>query len=257
MKILAIGNSFSEDATYYLHKIARSAGTDLRVVNLYIGGCTIDTHAENIRQNAPAYRYEENGLHTAKMVSIADTLQEEAWDIVTVQQQSGMSGIYDSYGQIGVLLDCIKQYAPQAKIWFHQTWAYEVDSDHGEFPLYGRDQKVMANAIRETVTRVCGENGGLPVIPCGDVIARLRESAEFNVEKGGLSICRDGFHVSLVYGRYLLGLTWYVTLCGGDPADVTFVPTPADIVNGFRVENFSCEPDKIDLIRKTVADVTA
>ena len=37
VKILAIGNSFSQDATYYLQKIAMSDGIDAKVVNLYIG----------------------------------------------------------------------------------------------------------------------------------------------------------------------------------------------------------------------------
>ena len=38
MKILAIGNSFSRDATAYLHQLLNSCGVDNRVVNLYIGG---------------------------------------------------------------------------------------------------------------------------------------------------------------------------------------------------------------------------
>ena len=33
MKILAIGNSFSEDSTYYLHQIAAADGVDVKVVN--------------------------------------------------------------------------------------------------------------------------------------------------------------------------------------------------------------------------------
>ena len=39
IRILAIGNSFSEDATYYLHQILEAAGVENLVVNLFIGGC--------------------------------------------------------------------------------------------------------------------------------------------------------------------------------------------------------------------------
>ena len=41
MKVLAIGNSFSQDATRYLHQIAKANQFDLKVVNLYIGGCSL------------------------------------------------------------------------------------------------------------------------------------------------------------------------------------------------------------------------
>lgn len=35
--ILAIGNSFSEDATHFLHQIAEADNVSMKVVNLYIG----------------------------------------------------------------------------------------------------------------------------------------------------------------------------------------------------------------------------
>ena len=38
MNILTIGNSFSDDATRYLHQIARKDGVDLQVANVSIGG---------------------------------------------------------------------------------------------------------------------------------------------------------------------------------------------------------------------------
>lgn len=44
MKILAIGNSFSEDAMYYLKNIADADGVEVKAVNLYIGGCNLERH---------------------------------------------------------------------------------------------------------------------------------------------------------------------------------------------------------------------
>ena len=49
IKILAIGNSFSQDATHYLHQIAAADHVDMKVVNLYIGGCPLTKHAENLK----------------------------------------------------------------------------------------------------------------------------------------------------------------------------------------------------------------
>ena len=44
MKILAVGNSFSRNATTYLHQTAAAQGISLTAVNLYIGGCSLETH---------------------------------------------------------------------------------------------------------------------------------------------------------------------------------------------------------------------
>ena len=97
MKILAIGNSFSQDAVSYLHQIAAAGGTDVKVVNLYIGGCPLITHWENVEQDAKQYIYERNGASEERMVSIREALEEEAWDIVTLQQASAFSGRFDTY----------------------------------------------------------------------------------------------------------------------------------------------------------------
>ena len=39
MNILSIGNSFSQDAQKWLHKLAAGNGVEMDTVNLYIGGC--------------------------------------------------------------------------------------------------------------------------------------------------------------------------------------------------------------------------
>ena len=48
-KILCIGNSFSEDATTFLNPMLTSYGIDTLVVNLFIGGCSLQQHWENIQ----------------------------------------------------------------------------------------------------------------------------------------------------------------------------------------------------------------
>jgi len=97
MKILSIGNSFSTDATTYLHELALSTDLDLQVVNLYIGGCSLQTHWFNAESNTPAYSYELNGNSTGRMTSIKSALTECNWDVVTLHQASLFSGVEESY----------------------------------------------------------------------------------------------------------------------------------------------------------------
>ena len=223
MKLLAIGNSFSQDATAYLKQLADSAGVDAKIVNLYIGGCSLQMHAQNIAQDTQSYSYEYSGAPTGRMVSIREALEEDRWDAVTVQQVSGESGIPESYEPYGTqVLDCVKRYAPQAKIWFHKTWANETDSNHGDFPRYGCSQADMYRAICIAAAQFA-QRHALPIIPTGDVIQRLRGVPLFAYGNGGVSLCRDGFHMSLTCGRYAAALTWFETLMGNAEL-VTFRP---------------------------------
>lgn len=228
MKILCIGNSFSEDATRYLEPIARSAGEKLFVRNLYIGGCSLAMHAENIATGVAAYTYERDAEALYK-ISLPDALTREAWDAVTVQQVSGFSGIYDSYfPHLPTLLAFIREKAPTAKILLHRTWAYEKDAEIERFVLrYEGKEEVMHNAILAVTDRVSAEYG-LPIIPAGDAVHKAKSLPAFDVRAGGISLHRDGFHLSLDYGRYLAGLVWFKYFTGRPADDVTYMPEGTD-----------------------------
>ena len=58
LKILMIGNSFSDDTETYLYPLATAYGlnsNNVKVADLYIGGCSIDTHVDNAKKDKKAY----------------------------------------------------------------------------------------------------------------------------------------------------------------------------------------------------------
>lgn len=58
VKILAIGNSFSEDAIEQnLSELASAAGYSTIIGNLYIPGCPLERHYDNAARNIGDYRY--------------------------------------------------------------------------------------------------------------------------------------------------------------------------------------------------------
>ena len=63
-KILSIGNSFSQDAQRYLHKVAENENEKIQCVNLYIGGCSLGHHFVNMIEDTADYAYELNGEDT-------------------------------------------------------------------------------------------------------------------------------------------------------------------------------------------------
>ncbi len=217
MKILSIGNSFSVDAHAYLSTLAKMVGVDIIATNLAIGGCSLKTHWENIESNNKSYQYliNDNGWGDPT-VTIDEVIKNDTFDIVTLQQVSHYSGKYETYQPyLDNLITYVKKHQPNAKLYFHKTWAYEIDSKHSEFPLYDCDQEKMYEALSEVSARICAETGLTPILS-GDVIQKLRkEVSKFDYKNGGETLCLDdGFHMSRTYGRYAVAQTWLATLTG-------------------------------------------
>lgn len=223
IKILAIGNSFTEDAAYYLHQIMEAAGVENRVINLFIGGCPLEKHWANIENGAREYQLQVNGEKTDRRVSVQDMLQEAEWDFIVTQQASHDSGWMDTYEPfLGNIVEFLKKNAGNAKLYLNETWAYEKDSTHGNFARYNRDQNEMFRRLRSAYTAMA-EKYDLPLIPSGDLIQRLRET-EFFRDGAGRSVCRDGFHMNYVYGRYAVGCLWARCMAGIRVTGNSFLP---------------------------------
>lgn len=223
MKILSIGNSFSEDAQRWLHLLAKDNGIDIECANLYIGGCSLEMHWINEKENNAFYDYQVNGNPAEEKISISDALTRDNWDIVTVQQVSNFSGMPETYEPfLADLLSVINSALPDAEICIHQTWGYEIDTEHPGFVNYNCDQKEMHSRIKQTV-QFFSDKYKLRILPSGDTVQSLRENtAEFDYPNGGLSLCRDGYHLTYDYGRFAAAATWLVTLTGRKITTVEF-----------------------------------
>lgn len=249
MKILAIGNSFSRDATAYLHQLLSSCGVENTVVNLYIGGCPLERHWRNIEQDRADYEYQRNGQIMERRVSIRQALEEDDWDVIVTQQASHDSGWAESYEPFLTLMaEYLRRMAPGAKLCLHQTWAYEKDSNHDGFMRYSRDQALMYRKLNACY-RDAARRHNMQLIPCGDVIQALRQEAPFRYGEGGMSLCRDGFHMHLIYGRYALSCAWARTLCGAELDKSGYIPaSEAD-------PTLTADENLLALIRRRVMNV--
>lgn len=250
IKILVIGNSFSQDATFYLHQIAEADHIDIQVVNLYFGGCNLEQHWNHIVNNAPVYQYEENGKAFQRYVSINSMLELGNWDYIITQQASYDSGLIDSYyPYIENLAKYIREKAPKAEFLLHETWSYEKDSMHDGFAKYEYNQMLMYKQLSNAYHAVT-KKLGVKLIPCGDVIQHMRTIAPFIYEEGGLSLCRDGFHMHFVYGRYLLAAVWYKFITNHSILRNSYIPYPALLP-----DDTSCDIRILDEIKKVVEEM--
>lgn len=215
MNILAIGNSFSEDATTYLHGIARNRDEKLYVVNLYIGGCSLERHFRNMLSEERAYDLAVNGTRTTFKVSLKEALLDRAWDVVTLQQASPDSPKYETYQPyLRELSDYVRRLCPKAQQIIHQTWAYEDGSARLEKLDYMTAAAMMAD-VKRAYERAAIDIEADDLIPSGELFGLLLDSG---IEK----LHRDTFHASLGVGRYALGLLWYAVLTGNDISNDDF-----------------------------------
>ena len=227
LKILAIGNSFSVDAMEYVYQIAESAGVEEIVLgNLYIGGCSLERHLKNSKEGICDYKYYKNTngtWTTTEYYSIEGGIKDEDWDVITLQQSSGVSGIASSYeNNLTELIDFVnsEKTNKNAKLFWHMTWAYQQDSTHSSFPKYNSDQLEMYNMIVKTVQEnvmVLKEIDG--IIPNATAIQNARTGFL------GDTLTRDGYHLDKEIGRYIAGLCYFAAITGVDISDIDYVPT--------------------------------
>ena len=242
MKVLAIGNSFSCDGTRYLYQIAKEAGEkDVKIINLHIGGCPLRLHYLNALEDAKAYGLDLNGEFTGFYVSIKDALISDEWDIVTIQQQSSRSTNYDTFQPyLDFMAGYIRKYAPTAKIYLQQTWAYTQEGCEGQG--YENHAAMFAD-IKKSYEKAAKAIDADGIIPSGEVMNGL-------LVNGLDKIHRDPIHASLGVGRYALGLTWYAALTGKDIVNNTFAPG-----NTFLKDDETASEVEIAVAKKTVTEV--
>ena len=223
LKVLAIGNSYSVDAVNQnFHELAEAAGKNLIIGNLYIGGCSLERHWTSLEEHKADYTYHKIGLEgvlrSEKGVEMTAGISDEDWDVVTLQQTSKTSGLVEGYEPyLGNLVAYLRRELPDAKIYWHQTWAYMENSTHGSFQNYDRDQMTMYRGIMARSADYC-KKYRMEVIPSGTAIQNLRSSYI------GQNVNRDGHHLGMVTGRYTAALTWYAVLFGLNPCETSYAP---------------------------------
>lgn len=232
MKLLCIGNSFSQDACAYMDQIAAAGNFDLTTVNLFIGGCSLERHCSNIGVNDDEHLYTKSiNTTTVGKISLDEALTEDKYDVISVQQASHYSGLWETYEPyLEQLVAHVRKLQPEAKIAVHQTWAYEVDAPHGAFTNYERNRHIMHARLAECYERAAKLIKADYFIPCGNLIATLRDSWRFDPEKYGARLSRDGFHLGFSYGRYAAGLMWCAVLGMENIMENTFTPPFVDVI---------------------------
>jgi len=230
LRILAIGNSFSEDAVeQYLYNLAAEEGVELVIGNAYRGGQGLKSHWNDIQNNNNTFEYRKvvKGLRTnITGQALSTIITDEPWDIITFQQVSQDSGRPETYEPyLGNLIDYLLGLTtnPNVKVGMHQTWAYAQNSTHSGFANYGNDQMTMYNAIVNAVNQAMSNHEELTfVVPSGTAIQNARTSIL------GDNLNRDGYHLDYGIGRYIAACTWLETVTELSAVGKSYHPSSVD-----------------------------
>ena len=256
IRVLAIGNSFTEDPCAYLPALAQGEGIEMVVHKATIGGASFAKHWSVWNAEADADRRQ----YSSDTKTIDDFLDNNTYDYITIQQVSQKSGQYDTYisEKADEMLKYLREKQPKAELLLQLTWAYEKGATHAGFANYDKDQQKMHDAIVDAVTRFCAyaatltTDSGKPIsldgkplryIPTGIAFMNARQDPMFDTTYTGKdnevldttnlrTLHRDGYHASFNYGRYLGALTWYAALTGNSVIDNKYTfktyPIPED-----------------------------
>ena len=223
LKVLAIGNSFSNDTTHFLEDVAKAEGFEkIAIGNLYISGCTLQTHAQNAAGNLPAYKFYMNydgEWKTIEGCTLDYALKNQDWDIITMQQGSTYSGKPESYEPyLTQLIEYVNKNKtnPKARLAWNMTWAYQKNFEKDMFSMYVYDQEIMYHSILNTVqSKVMSHKEISYIMPCATAIQNARTSYV------GDTLTRDGYHMSEL-GRVITSYTWLATFLNEPLTEINF-----------------------------------
>ena len=235
VRVLAIGNSFSQDAVeQYLWELANEAGVKMVIGNAYRGGQGFQSHWVDVTEENNTFEYRKvvNGRRYNKpRMALSDIITDEPWQYITFQQvsqESGLTTTFEPYltNLIGYAQGL--QTNPNAAYGYHQTWAYSHDSTHGGFANYGNRQEVMYDSICQAVQFALLTHPELSfVVPSGTAIQNARTSWL------GDNMNRDGYHLDLKMGRYTAACTWFEVITGISPIGLTYHPDGMDYMSAY------------------------
>ncbi len=240
--ILAIGNSYSNNAVEYLTPIVYGLDKKVSVTSLYDDGCPLERHVQHYKNDAEEYEFYTDGVNVSapNKNTMKEAFALHKFDYITIQQGPGPATTFSTYEpHLTELYKIIKKHQPQAKILIHQTWSFcELDA-LGNGPYWKVNYKSsldMFNRIEESYVKAAEKIGLDPekdIIPVGKAIQLAKDEygfGDFYIEGenlGRIDKCANGAlyndnidHLN-ARGKYIAACVWTEKVLGLDCRNTT------------------------------------
>lgn len=231
IKILCVGNSYSNDTFWMLKDIAESAGYKVTVGISHLSGGTLSQVYDAINSNGTVTTYNKFGSagHAeSSNFNARYIITDEEWDYIFFQQASTSAMDYSTYQPaLGNLVSYVKANAtnPSVKLGINMPWVRPIS--HSTIGTAEKQLQVNA-AIVDACQQAMYDESLDVFIPTGIAIMNGR-SNEYLAQVSD-ELTRDGSHLDEGIGRYLAALTAFNAIFG-EVADGNVTYGPANVNN--------------------------
>lgn len=282
LKVLMVGNSFSQSVWTYLPAVAKSVpGCELKLMPATIGGCSFKRHIAEWDKAEADPKYKPYGSVKRK-TNLQELLKEDKWDIITIQQASPESWRDASYQPYAdELIAHIRKYAPQAEIVVQQTWSYNAGDGriNPTNPSWKFGQKEMYDRLTANYRKLAAANK-FRIIPTGFAVQCTREESPLQYPKinrkflesfqwpaalpktddvvgnlywkkeknGNHKVVADTIHLNR-RGEYLQACVWFGFLFNRKTDEIRFVPPEVTSAEAVRLRG--CAQKALDTFTVT------
>lgn len=236
LDILMVGNSFSFYFTDELYGMMDASGIEARVCNVYYSGCKLEQHWTWWKTGENQYDFitqDASGRNKTEEVNLEYCVKASKWDVITLQEGSAKMRRGDPATELAnsklyrdELYGYLSQIHPEAKLYWHHTWAYQVGYDRDGYQVDAAEQAAYHDRQRNYALGVCEENG-VERIPSGDAWKLVRDGGYDNLcarlaKDNGLG---DFYHDGDIGGgQYLNACVWFEVLTGQSCVGNAFRP---------------------------------
>ena len=278
IKVLAIGNSFSQDSIRQLREIASADGVEITSCNAYLAGRNLKGHYDAWNSDKE-YRVEPEGVSSEQYKTLKSFVQMDDWDYIILQGTTHFpeydAGLWNvdpanTANYWTTLRDGIAELAPDAKRLVNATWApintFAARVNDGMFENGTPDasgaylaallpNEQLGADIYSTETAQGGRKAYIPTAVAVDYLIRHYRFPEYQGERDEdnkydnsattRGVYRDTTcHLTDNVGKVLAGLVWYEMITGTPATENNYqrsTLSSADMAKLKSAAHYACE----------------
>ena len=208
LRVLAIGNSYTVDALWYVQQILEDVGLDKTTYSVYHlahSAASLEHWWEEAEQEKNLEMTFCAGQHMAVEKGTLKELLALGWDVITFQQYSVFSIDYSTFNPwLRHLIDFSRQYCPNKEV----TFAWQMAWSYNDIVVPSMSNYVRWLRIGLATQQMIISDGIDLIIPAGTAIQNGRNTS---LNDDSQLTC-DGTHLDRGVGRYIAACTWVQTL---------------------------------------------
>lgn len=210
LKVLFIGNSFTQDAVWHLPDILKNMGfRKVKMIDCYIGGHLISEYESEFEtgtaNNAYTATPENMAWNNVTGKTLKQICESENWDVITLQEHTGNHCSWSWTNESKTILQSLvnKIKATQSKT---PKMYYLMSQSYYDFAKMGGQKDYWTFSTQEEMYETCvayaqqavSECGFDGIIPSGTYMQNIRTSWV----NSPMDMTRDGYHMDYGLARY-------------------------------------------------------